>query len=91
MTLNETNAVREILRLDKERNAAIRAPFNPITGQGSILMEDRAVFEIGQFPIKMWLPKRMFKIPLIKKLLKYGSLSKFIIEELEEEDTEDAR
>lgn len=91
MTLNETNAVREILRLDKERNAAIRAPFNPITGEGSIMAKDRALFEVGQFPIKMWLPKQMFKIPVIKKLLQAGSLSKFIIDVLEEEDTEDAR
>lgn len=88
-----TDIVPEILELIKEddrRVAAIEAKFNPITGENSICFKDRKLFEVDGFPIKMWLPKEMFRIPIVKRLLALGSLKKFL-ESIEEEDTEESR
>ena len=93
MKVNPTAIVPEVLKLLKEddrRVAEIEAKFNPITGEGSIGAKDRQLFEIHGFPIKMWLPKEMFKIPLIKELVKAGSLAKFFAE-IDEEDSEESR
>ena len=93
MKVRPTDLAPEILKLlqeDDRRVAAIEAKFNPITGEGSIGAADRQVFEVKGFPIKMWLPKEMFKIPLVKELLKAGSLAKFL-SGIDEEDNGQAR
>ena len=82
--------IQALLKEDDRRVAAIEAKFNPITGEGSIFFKDRKLFEVDGFPIKMWLPKEMFKIPIIKRLLALGSLKKFL-ESIEEEDAEESR
>ena len=82
--------VLTLLRENDRRVAEIEAKFNPITGEGSICFKDRQVFDVKGFPIKMYLPKEMFKIPLIKQLLAAGSLAKFF-DLIDEENTEEAR
>ena len=82
--------VMQLLRENDRRVAEIEAKFNPITGEGSICFKDRQLFEVKGFPIKMWLPKEMFRIPLIKQLLAAGSLAKFF-DIIDEENTEEAR
>lgn len=82
--------VMQLLRENDRRVAEIEAKFNPITGEGSICFKDRQLFDVKGFPIKMWLPKEMFRIPLIKQLLAAGSLAKFF-DIIDEENTEEAR
>ena len=82
--------VLELLKENDRRVAEIEAKFNPITGEGSICSKERQLFDIKGFPIKMWLPKEMFRIPLIKQLLAAGSLTKFF-DLIDEDDTDEAR
>lgn len=82
--------VMHLLRENDRRVSEIEAKFNPITGEGSICFKDRQVFDVKGFPIKMYLPKEMFKIPLIKQLIAAGSLAKFF-DIIDEDNTEEAR
>ena len=82
--------VMQLLRENDRRVSEIEAKFNPITGEGSICFKDRQVFDVKGFPIKMYLPKEMFKIPLIKQLIAAGSLAKFF-DIIDEDNTEEAR
>lgn len=71
----------EIIRENDRRLAAIHAPFNPVTGEGSVGERVEAV--IGGFPLHtQWLPKPMMKVPLVSLLTRYGSIRKFLQEEM---------
>lgn len=75
------NEVETILREDEQRQARIHAVFNPVTGQGSVGRRVRAV--ISDFPIKeQWLPKAMMRVPLVRQIVKCGSIGKFLEEEM---------
>jgi len=64
------------------------AKFDPITGEGSI--GERVRVEIADFAIPVqWLPVEMMKIPFVKKLVKAGSIDKFLSSELHVEPNED--
>ena len=64
------------------------AKFNPITGEGSI--GERVRVEIADFAIPVqWLPVEMMKIPFVGKLVKAGSIDKFLSSELHVEPNED--
>lgn len=53
------------------------APFNPITGEGSI--GERVQVYISDFAIPVqWLPAEMMAIPFVGKLIKAGSIDKFL-------------
>lgn len=68
-----------ILKENEHRQAVIHAVFNPVTGQGSVGRRVRAV--IGDFPIKeQWLPKAMMRVPLVRQIVKCGSIAKFLNE-----------
>ncbi|MDO4929642.1 MAG: terminase [Bacteroidales bacterium] len=93
-TKNKTDAaeVEKILAENDQRNAVVYAKFNPISGLCSI--GERFRVEIEDFPIRVqYLPVEMKKIPLVKKLIKHGSLKAFLYDELgtTEEDYEDDR
>ncbi len=80
----------QILIENQRRNNIINTPFNPITGKGSIL-ERKEVF-IEDFPIQtQYLPISMLKIPLVKKLIKAGSIRGFIENSLKSEYRESDR
>lgn len=80
--------VHNILLENKRRNKVINAPFNPITGEGAIL--DREKVCIEDFPLPtQYLPKPMLKVPLIKKLIKAGSIRTFITNTLKSEYSEE--
>ena len=71
-------SVKEIIIENTRRNELINSPFNPITGLGSIGERKEVVIE--DFPIrKQYLPIEMFNIPLVKKLIKSGSLKDFVL------------
>lgn len=82
--------ISAILKENDARLAAINAKFNPITGENSV--GERFVFELKDFPIKVQhLPVSMRKVPLVKKLIKAGSIKKFLSTITDFGDSEDDR
>ena len=70
-------AVNKILAENDRRNEVMYASFNPITGEGSI--GERVKVSISDFvmPIQ-WLPAEMMSIPFVSKLVKAGSIDRFL-------------
>lgn len=84
------SVVQDILKENARRNAAITAKFNPVTGEGSIL--EREEISISDFPFpKQFLPLSMLKVPLVKQLIRMGSLKNFIEKKLKLENTPENR
>lgn len=84
------DAIKEILRENKRRNAEIHAPFNPYTGEGAV--GERRKVAIDDFPIRtQYLPVGMLQVPLVAKLIKAGSIEKFMINVLNSEYSETER
>lgn len=83
--------IQKIIKENDRRNEAIRAPFNPITGRGSLGKRKRV--EIPDFPIPVqYLPVEMLKIPLIKQIIQYGGIDGFLESlDVSDEDYEAAR
>lgn len=70
-----------IIKENDRRQAAIHAVFNPVTGEGSI--GKRVKVSIADFPLPVqWLPQSMMNVPLVKLIVKYGSIAKFLREEM---------
>lgn len=81
-------AILEIIEENRRRNEEIYAPFDPISGIGSI--GERVKVEINDFPIStQWLPKEMMKVPLVRQIVKCGSVEKFLTEEMEVDYNDD--
>ena len=81
--------VAAIIAENARRNAEINAKFNPVTGEGSI--GERVLVEISDFPFtKQWLPVRMMDIPLVKQLVRCGSIEKFLDKEMDCDYTQEA-
>ena len=82
-------AVKEILAENTRRIAEINAKFNPVTGEGSI--GKRVLVEISDFPFRrQWLPEQMMNIPLVKQLVRCGSVEKFLEQEMDCDSTQEA-
>ena len=72
-----TDNIQDILRENGRRTAVINAPFNPVTGFGSV--GERVKVSIPDFPIPVqYLPVEMLSVPLVKKITKAGSLDAFL-------------
>lgn len=81
--------IKSMLVENERRRAVLYAPFNPITGEGSI--GKRAAFTIPDYPIPtQLLPVEMMDEPLVKSLAKAGTVANFISKCLELPVTEDA-
>lgn len=77
----QSKEIAEILKINQERLNEILAPFNPITGKGSI--GSRFECFIEDFPLeRQWLPVAMQKIPLICQLMAAGSIKVFLCDKL---------
>ena len=73
--------IKQILKENDRRRAVINAPFNPVTGEGSI--GRRRVYNIPDFPIPtQYLPVEMMDEPFVKKLKKAGTVEQFITKTL---------
>ena len=71
------SSVDDIIKENKRRREEMFGRFNPITGEGSV--GERVRIEIEDFPIRIqWIPRKMLEVPLVKKLVKTGSVSSFI-------------
>lgn len=83
------NIINDILQENERRRAELFAPFNPITGDGSI--GERAVFTIPDYPIPtQQLPVEMMHEPLVNALLKAGSVRALVTAQLELPFTDEA-
>ena len=72
-----TDNIQDILKENERRTAVINAPFNPVTGFGSV--GERVKVSIPDFPIPVqYLPVEMLSVPLVKKITKAGSLDAFL-------------
>lgn len=82
--------VISILKENDNRNADVYQKFDPISGIGSI--GKRVEVHIDGFPLEtQYIPVEMLSIPLIKLLIKCGSIIKFLTEELEVEYSDEDR
>ena len=82
--------VVNILKEDDKRNADVYQKFDPISGIGSI--GERVEICIDGFPLEtQYIPIEMLSIPLVKLLIRCGSIIKFLTEELEVEYSEEDR
>lgn len=82
--------ISNILQENERRRAIVFAPFNPITGEGSI--GQRVAFTVSDYPIPtQYLPVEMMDEPFIKSLSKAGSVDAFIRDALMLPVTDEAR
>lgn len=82
--------ISKILQENERRRAIVFAPFNPVTGEGSI--GQRVAFTISDYPIPtQYLPVEMMDEPFVKSLSKAGSVDAFIRDALMLPVTDEAR
>ena len=79
--MKDSDAINDILQENGRRHDILFAPFNPITGEGSI--GKRTVFRVPDYPVPtQQLPVEMMHEPLVKALEKAGSVAKLITDVL---------
>lgn len=79
-----------ILRENERRRGVVYAPFNPVTGEGSI--GERVAFTIADFPIvTQYLPVEMMDEPFVRSLQKAGSVDGLIRDVLMVDVSEESR
>ena len=82
--------ISKIIQENERRRAIVFAPFNPITGEGSI--GQRVAFTVSDYPIPtQYLPVEMMDEPFVKSLSKAGSVDAFIRDALMLPVTDEAR
>ncbi len=70
--------IDNILKENAKRQKEMHAPFNPITGEGSIGERKKVVIgELGA----LWLPAGMLDVPLVKQVVKRKSLGAWLEED----------
>lgn len=63
---------KDAIRINKERLAVIRQPYNPITGEGSTSVP-RTKVQIADFPIpELWLPDEFLQTGFCKMIVELG-------------------
>lgn len=76
-TASSNDPIQQLLEENRRRNTVINAPFNPLTGQGSL--GERKQVRIADFALPLqWLPVEMLSIPFVSKLVKAGSITRFL-------------
>lgn len=87
--MKPTSTIQNLLRENERRTKLNNAPFNPVTGEGSV--GERKPFSIPDFPIpEQYLPVDMFKEPLLKQLRKAKTVKDYIKKYLGDFSFEDA-
>ena len=82
--------IDKIIQENERRRSVIFAPFNPVTGEGSI--GQRVAFTISDYPIPtQYLPVEMMDEPFVKSLSKAGSVDGLIRNVLKLPVTDEAR
>lgn len=81
--------IETIIQENERRRSEVFAPFNPITGEGSI--GQRVSFTISDYPIStQYLPIEMMDEPFVKSLQKAGSIESLIRDVLQLPVTEES-
>ena len=81
--------IEAIIQENERRRSEVFAPFNPITGEGSI--GQRVSFTIPDYPIStQYLPIEMMDEPFVKSLQKAGSIESLIRDVLQLPVTEES-
>ncbi|MDE7393676.1 MAG: terminase, partial [Muribaculaceae bacterium] len=75
--MSNDSPISEILAENNRRQAIINAPFDPISGLGSVGERFEAVIPDFVIP-RQWLPLSMKRVPLVAQLLKAGSIDRFL-------------
>ena len=80
---------QELVKENSRRNREIFEDYNPVTGKGC--PGERVLVKIPDFPVKrQWMPRRVAEQNReLKKILKCGSIEKYIKEEIGWEYTEE--
>jgi hypothetical protein len=73
--------VDKIIAENDSRNEVMFPIFDPVTGEGSVGERVRVVISDFAIPVQ-WLPVDMLKIPLVASLIKWGSIERFLSDEL---------
>lgn len=77
MTSVEPHIISDILAENEKRMKALRAEFDPITGQDA--PGERFLLIIPDFPIPVqYAPTEMYDIPLVQGIVKAGSIKKYL-------------
>lgn len=82
-----TPHIAAILRENDRRNDIIYAPFDPISGEGSVGPRVRVVIPDFVIPVQ-WLPESMMQIPFVRLLVEAGSIDAFLSRVLKVEPNE---
>ena len=89
MTTNTIDTeIAALLAENDRRNEIMFAKFDPVTGEGSIGKRVRVSIADFAIPVQ-WLPMEMMDIPLVKKLVKAGSIDKFLSSVMHVEPNDD--
>jgi hypothetical protein len=89
MTTNTIDTeIAALLAENDRRNEIMFAKFDPVTGEGSIGKRVRVSIADFAIPVQ-WLPVEMMDIPLVKKLVKTGSIDKFLSSVMHVEPNDD--
>lgn len=73
----EQHTIDEILAENDKRMKALRAEFDPITGEDA--PGERFLLAIPDFPISVqYAPNEMYDIPLVQNIVKAGSIKKYL-------------
>ncbi len=73
--------VEHLIAENNRRTDDINKKFNPVTGEGSVLDRERIV--VSDFPIPVqFVPKDMLNIPLVRLLVKRGSIREFLAKDM---------
>lgn len=88
--------IDEVIRISDERTSRMLEGFNPVTGEGCPLMQERVLLEIPDFVFpKQWVYRCVYDNPLVQAVRYYGSMKRYVrvglgmqmTEEIEEELT----
>ena len=73
-------SIEELVEEDNRRVAELRAPFNPVTGEGST-GERKKIHVEDLYPYDMLLPLPMLQNRLVRLILKAGSVETVAVRE----------
>lgn len=83
-------SITGILQEDERRREDIDAVFNPYTGEGAIL--ERVPLRLSDFSLPVqYVPKSMQDVPLVRRLGEAGSVSRFLTDFMQVEDSAENR
>lgn len=87
--MGDSRELKAVLAENERRRQLAEATFDPLTGEGST--GRRKEVRIGGYPTeRMWLPVEMMREPIVKKMLKAGSVKAYM-KAMGIDDTEENR